>query len=147
MPRFGRHTSTRATSTAVAGEVLVRVDQPPVFSSTIIATIGRPTLSRAVGSVLGQTSDAEFEVIVVNDSGRPLAGFDWCRKTNGDSFTGIAVRLLDALRSQRLTNRPNIVQLPLSFPVPRLLNSSPDRPDSSGLRRPVSAQLPPGSRP
>ena len=49
-----------------------------MFSSTIIPTINRPTLSRAVCSVLEQnfTSD-DFEVIVVNDSGRPLPNMDW----------------------------------------------------------------------
>jgi glycosyltransferase involved in cell wall biosynthesis len=51
-----------------------------VFCSTIIPTIGRPTLARAVESVLGQRCRAEaFEVIVVNDSGRPLAEAEWQR--------------------------------------------------------------------
>lgn len=51
-----------------------------VFCSTIIPTIGRPTLSRAVESVLAQRIDGEdFEVIVVNDSGRPLGEADWQR--------------------------------------------------------------------
>src|SRR5215510_5058336 len=49
-----------------------------LFSSSIIPTIGRDTLSRAVCSVLDQQFDrAEFEVIVVNDSGRPLPKADW----------------------------------------------------------------------
>lgn len=49
-----------------------------MFVSTIIPTIGRPTLSRAVESVLSQTfSAADFEVIVVNDSGAPLPQFAW----------------------------------------------------------------------
>lgn len=44
-----------------------------MFCSTIIPTIGRPTLRRAVESVLTQTFDPQqHEVIVVNDSGRPL---------------------------------------------------------------------------
>jgi glycosyltransferase involved in cell wall biosynthesis len=49
-----------------------------LFSSTIIPTIGRPTLQRAVNSVLEQDFDREdFEVIVVNDSGEPLPEEDW----------------------------------------------------------------------
>lgn len=49
-----------------------------MFCSTIIPTIGRDTLSRAVCSVLQQTLPAgEFEVIVVNDSGRPLPAMEW----------------------------------------------------------------------
>lgn len=49
-----------------------------MFSSTIIPTIGRPALDRAVQSVLEQSFNAaEFEVIVVNDSGKPLAEAAW----------------------------------------------------------------------
>jgi glycosyltransferase involved in cell wall biosynthesis len=49
-----------------------------VFCSTIIPTIGRPTLARAVLSVLEQDFNADdFEVIVVNDSGRSLPEEDW----------------------------------------------------------------------
>jgi glycosyltransferase involved in cell wall biosynthesis len=49
-----------------------------VFSSTIIATIARPTLSRAVWSVLRQEFTADdFEVVVVNDSGQSLTVEDW----------------------------------------------------------------------
>jgi glycosyltransferase involved in cell wall biosynthesis len=49
-----------------------------VFISTIIPTIGRNTLSRAVESVLAQqVNDADFEVIVVNDSGNPLPEASW----------------------------------------------------------------------
>ena len=49
-----------------------------VFCSTIIPTINRPTLTRAVNSVLDQNfSAADFEVIVVNDSGQPLPEADW----------------------------------------------------------------------
>lgn len=48
------------------------------FCSTIIPTVNRTTLSRAVESVLAQGFDrAEYEVIVVNDSGRPLPAADW----------------------------------------------------------------------
>ena len=48
------------------------------FSSTIIATVGRPTLSRAVESVLLQNDLVEkIEVIVVNDSGSPLVKEQW----------------------------------------------------------------------
>lgn len=46
----------------------------PVIS-VIIPTIGRPSLRRAVASALEQElPGAEFEVIVVNDSGHPLGG-------------------------------------------------------------------------
>jgi glycosyltransferase involved in cell wall biosynthesis len=49
-----------------------------MFSSTIIPTVGRVTLARAVNSVLSQTFDkGDFEVIVVNDSGKPLLWQDW----------------------------------------------------------------------
>ena len=51
---------------------------PNMFSSTIIPTVGRDTLARAVNSVLSQSFDkADFEVIVVNDSGKPLQRQDW----------------------------------------------------------------------
>lgn len=49
-----------------------------MFSSTIIPTIGRPTLRRAVRSVLDQNFDqGEFEIIVVNDSGSRLPLDEW----------------------------------------------------------------------
>jgi glycosyltransferase involved in cell wall biosynthesis len=49
-----------------------------IFCSTIIPTINRSTLSRAVYSVLDQDfSAADFEVIVVNDSGQPLPEMEW----------------------------------------------------------------------
>ena len=49
-----------------------------MFCSTIIPTIGRASLARSVSSVLDQRLPAdEFEVIVVNDSGRPLAPAGW----------------------------------------------------------------------
>lgn len=49
-----------------------------MFCSTVIPTIGRSTLDRAVNSVLNQEfTAADFEIIVVNDSGRPLPEADW----------------------------------------------------------------------
>ncbi len=46
--------------------------------STIIPTVGRPSLTRAVESILTQSfSDQDIEVIVVNDSGVPLPAADW----------------------------------------------------------------------
>ena len=49
-----------------------------MFCSTIIPTIGRQTLSRSVYSVLDQSlNTADFEVVVVNDSGQPLPDMDW----------------------------------------------------------------------
>lgn len=49
-----------------------------MFCSTIIPTVGRAKLDRAVCSILEQPFDHErFEVIVVNDSGRPLPPAPW----------------------------------------------------------------------
>ena len=50
-----------------------------MFISTIIPTIGRPTLNRAVLSVLEQLLDTavDGEIIVVNDSGRALPPEQW----------------------------------------------------------------------
>jgi len=51
--------------------------------STIIPTIGRSTLSAAIQSVLNQgLSPDEFEIFVVNDSGKPLPYEDWQRLEN-----------------------------------------------------------------
>lgn len=69
-----------------------------MFCSTIIPTVGRPTLSRAVESVLNQECAADdFEVIVVNDSGRPLAQADWQRSGR--------VEILDTNRHNRSVAR------------------------------------------
>ena len=49
-----------------------------MFCSTVIPTVGRRTLARAVISVLSQTFDEDdFEVIVVNDSGSSLPMEEW----------------------------------------------------------------------
>lgn len=49
-----------------------------IFCSTIIPTIGRSTLTRAVESVLQQSiPEGDFEVLVINDSGAPLAEAEW----------------------------------------------------------------------
>lgn len=49
-----------------------------MFCSTIIPTVGRDTLARAVESVLSQNqSAAQFELIIVNDSGVSLPQADW----------------------------------------------------------------------
>lgn len=51
---------------------------PEIFFSYIIPTIGRASLETAVKSVLEQDfSYADFEVVVVNDSGKPLPQADW----------------------------------------------------------------------
>jgi glycosyltransferase involved in cell wall biosynthesis len=48
------------------------------FCSTIIPTVGRTKLARAVRSVLDQQlPDGDFELIVVNDSGQPLPMAEW----------------------------------------------------------------------
>jgi len=49
-----------------------------ILWSTIIPTIGRSSLERAVNSVLEQTpGTGDFEIIVVNDSGSELAPATW----------------------------------------------------------------------
>ncbi len=49
-----------------------------MFCSVIIPTVGRDSVARAVQSVLDQTlSEGDFEIIVVNDSGRPLSTAAW----------------------------------------------------------------------
>ncbi|HLA98099.1 MAG TPA: glycosyltransferase family 2 protein [Anaerolineales bacterium] len=69
-----------------------------MICSTIIPTIGRATLSRAVNSVLNQEFDrGEFEVIVVNDSGNPLAPEDWMRSP--------CVKMLNTKRRNRSVAR------------------------------------------
>lgn len=69
-----------------------------IFSSTIIPTINRATLSGTVYSVLNQSfKAADFEVIVVNDSGQPLPDMDWqyCER----------VRVIDTNRRERSVAR------------------------------------------
>ena len=69
-----------------------------MFCSTIIPTIGRSTLCRAVQSVLNQKFNADdFEVIVVNDSGRPLPEEDWQKSDR--------VRCVDTNRRERSVAR------------------------------------------
>jgi glycosyltransferase involved in cell wall biosynthesis len=69
-----------------------------VFSSTIIPTINRSTLSRAVQSVLSQDFDEEdFEVIVVNDSGTPLPDMEWMHSRR--------VQVIDTNRHERSVAR------------------------------------------
>jgi hypothetical protein len=49
-----------------------------MFCSTIIPTVGRPTLVRSVESVLDQRFPPDdFEIIIVNDSGQPLPYEVW----------------------------------------------------------------------
>jgi glycosyltransferase involved in cell wall biosynthesis len=51
-----------------------------MFCSVIIPTIARSSLDRAVNSVLDQTFTADnYEVVVVNDSGKSLPQADWCK--------------------------------------------------------------------
>lgn len=65
---------------------MLKIDSPfntsnllkAMFCSAIIPTVGRPTLSRAVQSILTQhLPDGQFEVLVINDSGEPLPEGDW----------------------------------------------------------------------
>jgi glycosyltransferase involved in cell wall biosynthesis len=65
-----------------------------MFVSTIIPTVRRPSLFKVVESVLSQEiPDNAFEVIVVNDSGRPLPEEDW-QKSKG-------VRVINTNRRER----------------------------------------------
>jgi len=49
-----------------------------MLCSTVIPTINRPSLERAVKSALNQGLGPEqHEVIVVNDSGAPLPDYEW----------------------------------------------------------------------
>lgn len=69
-----------------------------MFSSTIILTVGRPTVSRAVESMLNQSfRAADYEVIVVNYSGEPLPAFDWRRSER--------VRVINTIRRERSVAR------------------------------------------
>lgn len=69
-----------------------------MFCSTIIPTIGRPALNRAVESVLDQSLPGEeFEVIVVNDSGRPLPEAGW--------QGSVRVRVIETQRRERSVAR------------------------------------------
>lgn len=46
--------------------------------TTIIPTIGRDTLARTVESALAHELDPEtYEIIVINNSGKPLPAADW----------------------------------------------------------------------
>jgi glycosyltransferase involved in cell wall biosynthesis len=69
-----------------------------IFLSTIIPTVGRNTLTRAVQSVLDQQFDkAGFEVIVVNDSGSALSQADWQNAPN--------VKIINTNRRERSVAR------------------------------------------
>lgn len=69
-----------------------------IFCSTIIPTIGRSTLTRAVSSVLEQAFyAADYEVIVVNDSGQPLPPLAWQQDER--------VRVIDTNRRERSVAR------------------------------------------
>ena len=49
-----------------------------MFCTTIIPTVGRTSLDRAIKSILDQEfPQAEHEIVVVNDSGAPLPFADW----------------------------------------------------------------------
>jgi glycosyltransferase involved in cell wall biosynthesis len=65
-----------------------------MFTSTIIPTIGRPSLERAVMSVLSQEFAADdFEIVIVNDAATPLP------RVPGASSG--RVRVLDTFRRER----------------------------------------------
>lgn len=69
-----------------------------MFCTSIIPTVGRKTLQRAVQSVLSQTfSREEYEVIVINDSGFPLPFEEWQASSR--------VRIFDTNRRERCVSR------------------------------------------
>jgi glycosyltransferase involved in cell wall biosynthesis len=69
-----------------------------MFCSTIIPTIGRSSLPHAVESVLNQRPGSDdFEVIVINDSGRPLPQGPWQQSPR--------VRMVDTNRRNRSVAR------------------------------------------
>ncbi len=69
-----------------------------MFCSTIIPTVGRATLARAVESVLAQSIGAgENEIIVVNDSGQPLPVAAWQQAPT--------VRIIETMRHERSVAR------------------------------------------
>lgn len=77
-----------------------------MFSSTIIPTIGRAILPRAVHSVLNQEFDADdFEVIVVNDSGKPLPEEEWQKSSR--------VRMIETQRREWCAARNTVFPRPL----------------------------------
>ncbi len=70
----------------------------PVFCTYVIPTIGRESLSRAVESVLQQDFDPLLlEVVVVNDSGKPLPPAVWQARSN--------VRILNTNKRERSVAR------------------------------------------
>lgn len=69
-----------------------------MLCSTIIPTIGRPSLAAAVKSVLDQgLGPDEFEIIVVNDSGKPLPAEEWQKLDN--------IKIIDTNRRNRSVAR------------------------------------------
>lgn len=65
-----------------------------MLCSTIIPTIGRPSLSIAIQSVIDQgLSPDDFEIIVVNDSGKTLLKEDWQELGN--------IKIIDTNRRNR----------------------------------------------
>lgn len=69
-----------------------------MLCSTIIPTIGRSSLSVAVQSILKQgLSSEDFEIIVVNDSGKPLPTEDWQQLEN--------IKVIDTNRRNRSVAR------------------------------------------
>jgi glycosyltransferase involved in cell wall biosynthesis len=69
-----------------------------IFCSTIIPTVNRSTLPKAIYSVLDQGfPDSRIEVIVVNDSGQPLPDADWMHSER--------VKVIDTNRHERSAAR------------------------------------------
>jgi glycosyltransferase involved in cell wall biosynthesis len=65
-----------------------------MLCSTIIPTIGRPSLSVAIQSVLDQgLGSDDFEIIVINDSGKPLPQANWQKSSR--------IKIIDTNRRNR----------------------------------------------
>ena len=65
-----------------------------MFCSTIVRTVGRPTLTRTVETILRQElANDDYEIIVVNDSGQSLPLAAW--------HTEPRVRILETFRRER----------------------------------------------
>ena len=73
-----------------------------MFCTTVIPTIGRPTLNRAVTSLLEQAFTADdFEIIVVNDSGRLRPGWRAGILGNSSGVQGGRLKRLPERRTMR----------------------------------------------
>ncbi len=77
---------------------MTTTDHNHILITTVIPTTSRPTLARAVRSVLDQDlPEGEIEIIVANDSGHPLPPEEWQASP--------CVRVIETNRSERCAAR------------------------------------------